>query len=78
MTWSPSHFLAFMHKASISKTAINAGTLPEEYTFSGGGDLLVIDIVRLEPDFREYGIGLLALNGLLKYLPSFSEGRIIS
>ncbi|KAJ6458666.1 hypothetical protein C8R47DRAFT_1163006 [Mycena vitilis] len=41
------------------------------------GDMLYINSVRLEPKWRGYGIGLLALNGLAGLLPSFEMDIII-
>ncbi|KAK7468282.1 hypothetical protein VKT23_002792 [Stygiomarasmius scandens] len=41
------------------------------------GDLLYIQEVYLEPQWRGYGIGLLAVRGLMSALPSFEMDKVI-
>lgn len=68
-----------LFRAGFTEQAICQGILPDEYFF---GDILMIETVRLEPQYRGYDIGLLAVDKLLKRLARVSprwanEGLIV-
>lgn len=68
-----------LHKAFFAHQALDQENLPEDYNF---GDILMVETVRLEPQHRGYGIGLLALDLLVQHVkrewPAFaSEGLIV-
>jgi hypothetical protein len=74
-----SESLAMLFRACFTKQAINQGILPDEYVF---GDVLTIETIRLEPQYRGYGIGLLAVDELVKHVGRASsrwsdEGLIV-
>ncbi|KZP34696.1 hypothetical protein FIBSPDRAFT_924124 [Athelia psychrophila] len=41
------------------------------------GDILYLNEIRLQPEWRGYGIGLLAIHGLLGLMPSFEMDAVI-
>ncbi|KAJ6448844.1 hypothetical protein C8R47DRAFT_1081602 [Mycena vitilis] len=57
-------------------TSVSSHVLPINWVFAEG-DILYIDSIRLEPKWRGYGIGLLALDGLTGLLPSFEMDSIL-
>jgi hypothetical protein len=68
-----------LFRACFTEQAINQGILPDEYVF---GDVLMIETVHLEPQYRGYGIGLLAVDELMKHVERASsnwseEGLIV-
>lgn len=58
-----------LYKACFSTKAINQGNMPSGYIW---GDVLIVNTVRLKPKFRGYGIGLLALDTLVKHAARLS------
>jgi hypothetical protein len=66
-----SESLAMLFRACFTKQAIDQGILPDEYVF---GDVLMIETVRLIPEYRGYGIGLLAVDELVKHVERASPG----
>lgn len=48
-----------------------------EFGHQGQGDLLFIQDIQITQEYRGYGIGLLALDGLLKSLPGFREDTVV-
>jgi hypothetical protein len=66
-----SESLAMLFRACFTEQAINQGILPDEYVF---GDVLMIETVHLEPQYRGYGIGLLAVDELMKHVERASPG----
>ena len=66
--------LAWLFKAFFSEEAIDNGILPEGFC---SGDLLLINEVRIAEQYRGYGVGLLAVDGLISSLPSFNEGLVV-
>jgi GNAT superfamily N-acetyltransferase len=74
-----SESLAMLFRACFTEQAINQGILPDEYVF---GDVLMIETVHLEPQYRGYGIGLLVVDELTKHVERASynwseEGLIV-
>lgn len=60
-----SEVLAMLYTACFSNSAIHAGNIPGNYNW---GDVLMVNTMRREPKVRGYGIGLLALNRLVKHV----------
>ena len=60
-----------LFRTCFTEQAIIQGILPDRYTF---GDVLIIETVRLKPQYRGYGIGLLAVNSLVKHVERASSG----
>jgi hypothetical protein len=60
-----SESFAMLFRACFTQQAIVQGILPDEYVF---GDVLMVETVRLEPRYRGYGIGLLAVDELVKHV----------
>lgn len=58
-----------LYKACFSRSAIGRGNMPDEYNF---GDVLMVNTIRLQSRFRGYGIGLLALDRLVKHVAQAS------
>jgi hypothetical protein len=74
-----SELFAILFRAYFTQQAIVQGILPDEYVF---GDVLMVETVRLEPRYRGYGIGLLAVDELVKHVEPASsrwsdEGLIV-
>jgi hypothetical protein len=74
-----SELFAILFRAYFTQQAIVQGILPDEYVF---GDVLMVETVRLEPRYRGYGIGLLAVDELVKHVEQASsrwsdEGLIV-
>lgn len=74
-----SESLAMLFRACFTEQAIVQGILPIEYSL---GDVLMVETVRLEPQYRGYGIGLLAVDELMKHVERASsrwsdEGLIV-
>lgn len=74
-----SESFAMLFRACFTQQAIVQGILPDEYVF---GDVLMVETVRLEPRYRGYGIGLLAVDELVKHVERASsrwsdEGLIV-
>jgi len=68
-----------LHRACFTEQAFRDEVLPIDYNFGG---VLLVETIRLEPQFRGYGIGLLALDRLVKYVARASpewalEGMIV-
>jgi len=68
-----------LYKACFTNQAIWNEVLPWDYNF---GDVLMVNTIRLDPQFRGYGIGLLALDKLVEYVARASlewrlEGMIV-
>ena len=62
-----SQSLAWLYKAcheEMAGAAVQKQILPRDYCYS---HILSIETVRLEPEYRGYGIGLLAVDGSLKH-----------
>jgi hypothetical protein len=66
-----SESLAMLYRACFTKQAIDQSILPDGYVF---GDVLMIETVHLEPQHRGYGIGLLAVDELVKHVERASPG----
>jgi hypothetical protein len=56
---------AMLFRACFTEQSINQEILPDECFFN---EVLMIETVRLEPQYRGYGIGLLAVDELVKYV----------
>jgi hypothetical protein len=74
-----SESFAMLFRACFTQQAIVQGILPDEYVFE---DVLMVETVRLEPRYRGYGIGLLAVDELVKHAERASsrwsdEGLIV-
>jgi hypothetical protein len=68
-----------LFRACFTQQAIAQGILPDGYVF---GDVLMIGTVHLEPRYRGYGIGLLAVDELVKHVERVSprwsnEGLVV-
>jgi hypothetical protein len=70
--------LAMLLRACFTKQAIDQGILPDEYVF---GNVFLIETVSLKPQYRGYGIGLLAVDELVKHVerasPRWSDEGLI-
>ena len=54
-----------LYKACVSTSAIYSGNMPDNYNW---GDVLMVNTIQLQKQFRGYGIGLLALDRLVKHV----------
>jgi hypothetical protein len=68
-----------LYKSCFSKSAIYQGNMPDNYNW---GDVLMVNTIQLQKQFRGYGIGLLALDRLVKHVAQASpewtsEGLIV-
>jgi hypothetical protein len=66
-----SESLAMLFSACFTKQAIDQRILPDEYVF---GDVLMIETVRLIPQYHGYGIGLLDVDEFVKHVERASPG----
>ena len=60
-----------LFEACFSRSAIEKGNKPDDYNW---GDVLMVESLRLEPQFRGYGIGLLAMDKLVQHVARASPG----
>ena len=61
-------------EAFFPEKVTDNGVLPEEYC---NGDILLTNEVRLIEQAHGYGVGLLAVDGVLNSLPSLNEGLVV-
>jgi hypothetical protein len=63
-----------LHKACFTERAFWNEVLPTDYN---SGDILMVNTIRLDPRFRGYGIGLLAIERLVEFVArAFPEWRL--
>ncbi|KAF9063193.1 hypothetical protein BDP27DRAFT_1335550 [Rhodocollybia butyracea] len=67
--------LGQMHATLFNEDGEPKNPALEEYI--GSGSIVYLDSIELEVEWRGYGIGLLALDGLLGLLPSFKMDSVI-
>jgi hypothetical protein len=66
-----SESLPMLFRACFAEQAIAQGILPNEYVSK---DVFMIETVRLEQQYRGYGIDILAVDGLAKHVERASPG----